>query len=81
MYGTQLKATKVKCCVAQAVRTYYNDGLVTGTEVSRGNIYENDIQRIQCVSFIVSLGTAAVSGCPVAVHAFYSIKLPCSVRK
>jgi hypothetical protein len=53
---------------AQTVHTYYHNNLVTGSEASSGNIhvYENDNQIIQCVFFIVSLGTAAVAVCPGA---------------
>jgi hypothetical protein len=66
IYGMPLKATEANCCVALAVRTCYHNNLVTGSDVSGRNIYDIDIRRIQCVPFIVSVGMAAVAGCPDA---------------
>jgi hypothetical protein len=51
-------------CGTQAVRTCYHNNLVTESDVSRRNVYDNDIRRIQCVSFIFSLGMVAVAACP-----------------
>ena len=64
IYGMPLRATKVNCCGAQAVRTCWRNNLATGSDGSGTNIYDTDICRIQCVSFSVSLDMAAVAGCP-----------------
>ena len=63
IYRTPLKATKVNCCVAQAVRTCYHNNIVTGSDVSRRNVCDNDIRRIQCVSFTFPLSMIAVAAC------------------
>ena len=67
IYGIPLKATKVNCCVAQAVRICERDNLaIWSADVSGRNVHDNDTRRKQRVSFIVSLDMAAAAGCPGA---------------
>ena len=66
IYRMSLKATKVNCCGAKAVRTCWRNNLAAGSDGSGRNMYDTDVRRIQCVPFIVSPGMAAVAGCPGA---------------